>query len=290
MNKILILILIFFISSVANADVKSQALNKVSEKISNLIPGEGITEVSLDFNDGEEDQLNFSILGVRDIKAKDNSNFFTQFSLMNQEINNSNRAIGNLGLGYRILSRDKSVMFGYNTFYDRDLTEDHSRLGLGLEVKASILDLNYNRYAKISGSEAVSGTKEQVLSGWDYNLTSQIPRAPWARINYNGYKWEAEKSSADQKGNIYSLELDVTNSVEVVTSLDQSSLAGVDDEFSLSINYIYPPKDKSMAMTDGLSNDMFEKGNMEQKLKEKVRRRNKLVMEIQGSVVLTRKD
>ncbi len=265
MKKILILILTFFISSVANADVKSQALNKVSEKISNLIPGEGITEVSLDFNDGEEDQLNFSILGVRDIKVKDNSNFFTQFSLMNQEINNSNRAIGNLGLGYRILSRDKSVMFGYNTFYDRDLTEDHSRLGLGLEVKASILDLNYNRYAKISGSEVVSGTIEQVLSGWDYNLTSQIPRAPWARINYNGYKWEAEKSSADLKGNIYSLELDVTNSVEVVTSLDQSSLAGVDDEFSLSINYIYPPKDKSMAMTDGLSNDMFEKENMEQR-------------------------
>ena len=288
MNKILILILTFLISSVANADVKSQALNMVSKKISNLIPGGGITEVSLDFNDGEEDQLNFSILGVRDIKVKDNSNFFTQFSLMNQEINNSNRAIGNLGLGYRILSRDKSVMFGYNTFYDRDLTEDHSRLGLGLEVKASILDLNYNRYAKISGSEVVSGTIEQVLSGWDYNLTSQIPRAPWARINYNGYKWEAEKSSADQKGNIYSLELDVTNSVEVVTSLDQSSLAGVDDEFSLSINYIYPPKAKSMAMTDGLSNDMFEKGNMEQKLKEKVRRRNKLVMEMQGSVVLTR--
>ncbi|MDC0617683.1 hypothetical protein OAO90_05605 [Candidatus Pelagibacter ubique] len=30
-------------------------------------------------------------------------------------------------------------------------------------------------------------------------------------------------------------------------------------------------------------------GNMEQKLKEKVRRRNKLVMEIQGSVVVTKK-
>jgi hypothetical protein len=209
---------------------------------------------------------------------------------MNQEINNSNRAIGNLGLGYRILSRDKSLMLGYNTFYDRDLTEDQSRLGYGFEAKASVLDLTVNRYAKISGSEVVSGTIEQALSGWDYNLTSQIPRAPWARINYNGYKWESEKSSVDQKGNIYSLELDVTNSVEVVTSLDQSSLAGVDDEFSLSINYIYPPKDKSMAMTDGLSNDMFEKGNMEQKLKEKVRRRNKLVMEIQGSVILTRKD
>ena len=63
----------------------------------------------------------------------------------------------------------------------------------------------------------------------------------------------------------------------------------MDDETSLSINYIYPPKEKSMVMSDGLSNDMFEKRNMEQKLKEKVRRRNKLVMEIQGAVVMTKK-
>jgi len=42
-------------------------------------------------------------------------------------------------------------------------------------------------------------------------------------------------------------------------------------------------------MSDGLSNDRYEKSNMEQKLKEKVRRRNKLVMEIQGSVVMTKK-
>ncbi|MDC0642761.1 inverse autotransporter beta domain-containing protein [Candidatus Pelagibacter sp.] len=158
-----------------------------------------------------------------------------------------------------------------------------------MEVTGSILDLTANSYTKISNSEVVNGDREQVLSGWDFNLTSQIPRAPWARINYNGYKWETEKGSVDQKGNIYSLELDVTKSVEVVASLDKSSLNGVDDETSLSINYIYPPKEKSMVISDGLSNDMFEKRNMEQKLKEKVRRRNKLVMEIQGSVVVTKK-
>jgi len=289
MNKILILILTFFISSAVNADVTSQALNKVSEKISNLIPGEGITEVSLDFNDGDEDQLNFSILGVRDIEATDNSNFFTQFSLMNQEINSSGRIIGNIGLGYRKLSDDKNFMFGANTFYDRDLTDGQDRLGLGIEAKGSILDLTANSYTKISNSEVVNGEREQVLSGWDFNLTSQIPRAPWARINYNGYKWEAEKGSQDQKGDIYSLELDATNSVEVFVSLDRSSLSGMNDEISFGVNYIYPPKEKSMVMSDGLSNDMYEKSNMEQKLKEKVRRRNKLVMEIQGSVVLTKK-
>ena len=289
MKKIIILILTFFISTAVNADVTSQALNKVAEKISDLIPGEGITEVSLDYNDSDQDQLNFSILGVRDIEATDNSNFFTQFSLMNQEIQGG-RLLGNLGFGYRKLSDDKNFMFGANTFYDRDLTEGQSRLGLGIEAKGSILDFTANNYQKISNSKVVNGTREQVLSGWDYNLTSQIPRAPWARINFNGYKWEAEKASSDAKGNIYSLELDVSNSVEVVASLDKSSLNGIDDVSSVRINYIYPPREKSMVMSDGLSNDMFEKRNMEQELKEKVRRRNKLAMEIQGSVVLTRKD
>ena len=288
MNKILVIIFSVFISTVSFADVAQKALNTAAEKISEMIPGEGLTEVSLGYNDGDEDQLNFSILGVRDIKASDSSNFFTQFSLMNQEINSSGRIIGNIGLGYRKLFEDKNFMFGANTFYDRDLTDGQDRLGLGIEAKGSILDLTANSYTKISNSEVVNGDREQVLSGWDFNLTSQIPRAPWARINYNGYKWETEKGSADQKGNIYSLELDVTNSVEIVASLDKSSLNGVDDETSLSINYIYPPKEKSMVMSDGLSNDMYEKSNMEQKLKEKVRRRNKMVMEIQGSIIMTK--
>ena len=289
MKNFLIAIIVLSISTVANADVASQVLDKAAEKISNLIPGEGITEVSLGYNDGDEDQINFSILGVRDIEATDNSNFFTQFSLMNQEINYSERIIGNLGLGYRKLSEDKNFMFGANTFYDRELKSGQSRLGLGIEAKGSILDLTANSYTKISNSKAVNGDTEQVLSGWDYNLTSQIPRAPWARINYNGYKWESEKASSDTKGNIYSLELDVSNSVEVVASLDQSSLTGVDDETSLNINYVYPPKDKTMVMSDGLSNDMFEKKKMDHKLKEKVRRRNKMVVEIQGSIIVTSK-
>ena len=292
MKKILILTLTFFISSVVSADIKSKTLNKLSSTIESLMPGEGVTEVSLDYNDGDEDQLNFSILGVRDVEfsnAPENSNVITQFSLMNQEINGEERIIGNIGMGYRELFFDKSFMIGSNVFYDRDLTDGQARVSLGMEAKASILDITANRYIKYSNSEIVNGDREQVLGGWDYNLTTQIPKAPWARINYNGYKWESEKGSIDQKGNIYSLELDVTNSVEIVASLDESSLASVDDETSLNLNYFYPPRDKIMVMTDGFSNNFFEKANMEQKLKEKVRRRNKLVMEIQGAVVMTKK-
>ena len=292
MKNFFILIVAFFIFSVANADIKSATLNKLSSTIESLMPGEGITEVSLDYNDGDEDQLNFSILGVRDIElsgATENTNSIIQFSLMNQEINNEERIIGNIGMGYRKLFFDKSFMFGSNAFYDRDLTDGQARVSLGMEAKASILDITANRYMKYSNSEIVKGDREQVLGGWDYNLTTQIPKAPWARINYNGYKWEAEKGTADQKGNIYSVELDVTDSIEIVASLDESSIGSVDDEKSLNLNYFYPPRDKIMVMTEGFSNNFFEKANMEQKLKEKVRRRNKLVVEIQGAVVLTKK-
>ena len=53
--KVLAIILSLFITTVANADVASQALNKVSEKISEytigLIPGEGITEFDIQLSD-----------------------------------------------------------------------------------------------------------------------------------------------------------------------------------------------------------------------------------------------
>ena len=197
MKKILILILTLIITTVANADVASQALNKVSEKISNLIPGEGITEVSLDYNDGDEDQLNFSILGVRDIEATDNSNFFTQFSLMNQEINSSGRIIGNIGLGYRKLSEDKNFMFGANIFYDKDFENEHERGSIGLEARGGNLELNANLYEDISLQQVANGRKEQALGGYDLNISSQIPYMPWARFNYTSYEWKEDIGSED---------------------------------------------------------------------------------------------
>jgi hypothetical protein len=42
-------------------------------------------------------------------------------------------------------------------------------------------------------------------------------------------------------------------------------------------------------MQDGLSKLAFEKQNMEAKLKDKVKRDNNIVIEIQGSVIITSK-
>ena len=190
-NLFLIFLSLFYISA-SYADVKGKVLNDLSGKISStlgsLIPGEGVTEASVEIR--EKDNPDFEILGVRDILSKENSNLFTQFSLHNNEVNGDNRYIGNLGLGYRFLNSDKSMLFGINSFYDRDIQENHSRISLGLEAKASILDFTFNQYQKITNQKIINGTKEQVLSGNEYNLSSQVPYMPWTTLNLQGYKWE----------------------------------------------------------------------------------------------------
>ena len=111
------LCIVLFTSYASNAeDVTSEALHVLSEKVSeftsNLIPGEGYTEASIDFR--EDHEPNFSILGVREIAPIEDGKFFTQFSLFSTEsadsvLNNENcvknfpSSIGAISLTPRML-------------------------------------------------------------------------------------------------------------------------------------------------------------------------------------------
>tara|TARA_B100001250_G_scaffold144470_1_gene123697 strand:- start:1049 stop:1933 length:885 start_codon:yes stop_codon:yes gene_type:complete len=294
MKKIILVIFISFISSAIVADeLKNKLYDSASEQLSanigNLIPGEGVTEVSIEITDEKDDDLDFSILAVRDIVPRANSNFFTQFSFHNTKVDNDDRFIANIGLGYRFLSPEENFMLGLNAFYDEDIENEHARASLGLEAKGSVLDFSANKYQKATNMKVVNGTEEQVLSGWDYNLSSQLPHMPWAIFNYKGYKNEKEKASEDTEGSVYSLEVSINPSVELNLSLDNASNSGIDDVIAAQIKFVYPPKEKNYTMQAGLSENVFEKENMQKKLKEKVRRNNNLVVEIQGAVIVTSK-
>ena len=91
--KFLILPVLLIYSNNLSAEID------VSNFFSNLIPGEGHTEASVQINEGEEPD--FEILAFRDLSADENSNFFTQFSLHTQEINDEGRYITNLGFGLK---------------------------------------------------------------------------------------------------------------------------------------------------------------------------------------------
>jgi hypothetical protein len=301
-----IIILSFFTTSLY-ADWRNQAASKsideISKKtskfVSGLIPGEGLTEVDIDMRDtnilrkvdrGGNSNFQFSILGVRDIVLKESSNLFTQFSLHNQDINDDQRIIGNLGLGYRFLNSDQSMMFGANTFYDQDLSEGHKRLGAGLEARAAKLDFNYNLYQKATNQRIVSGTKEQTLSGQEYNVSSQIPYMPWATFNYQGYRWENEKADQDTKGNILSLEMILNPSLRFTAEKDKSDVDGQENLYNYKLTLIYPPKNNKASLLDGVTaQEAFVKKDMQASLRDKVRRNNNLAVEIQGGIIVTKK-
>ena len=268
--------------------ISSQAFSEnISEILSNLIPGEGLTEGSIQIN--EDDNPELEILALRDISANEMSNLFTQFSLHTQEINNDDRLITNIGLGYRALNSDKTIMTGVNSFIDYDL-EGHTRGSLGLELKASLIDFTANSYHKITNMEVVEGTEEQVLSGHEINLSSQIPYMPWSKINWKSYSWDNEKASTDTEGDELSLEMALTPTIQFNVSGDFSDTSSVDDEYNYKLSFVYPPRDNQKTLKDGLiANTAFEKENVEKKLKEKVRRSNNLAVEIQGAVIITKK-
>ena len=121
MKRFIIIIIALSISTIANADVKRQALSKASEKISDYvmgaIPGEGTTEFDIKLSDKDDNEPQFNLLILRDLYKNQASNFFTQVSLHTQDVGVSNlRYIGNFGLGYRILTDDNNFMWGTQYF------------------------------------------------------------------------------------------------------------------------------------------------------------------------------
>jgi len=279
-KKFLIFILSFCVFSTTSA-------KDISGLLSNIIPGEGLTEASIQIN--EDDNPDIEILAVRELNSEEYSNIFTQFSLHSQETNGHDRIIGNLGFGFRKLSDDKSNLFGINAFIDNDFDADHQRASIGFEAKGAYLDLSINSYHALSDSITYKNSKEEVLSGQTIDLATQIPHAPWAKLNYQNYSWEAVKAQDDTEGYSLGLETYLTPSLALELKNDYNDNDAIDDEFTYKLTFAHPPRNDGKSMLDGLSNLAFEKQNMESKLKDKVQRDNNIVIEIQGSVVITSK-
>ena len=285
-----ILILIIFISTTSSSfadeakKIIDQASNKISSFITNTLGGGGLTEFSIDI---PEDDVEIQYLNFKELGKENFSNTFSQLSLNTQEINDDTRYIINYGYGKRYLDDDKSLMTGINAFIDYDL-EGHARTSFGVEAKGSNLDFTANYYVALTSTETINGTKEKVLDGYELNLASQLPFMPWAKVNYQNYDFKKDKAAEDTAGNVVSIEMSLSPSLQFEASRNFISASGYEDEDTYRIVYYNPPRNKS-SMQDGLfSSNIFEKENIENKMIDKVRRRNNLTVEIQGAVILTK--
>ena len=287
LNKYIFITCLSLCTTFAYADTSNDIINKLSDKVSSFVENTlgGDTEFSLEFP--ENDEVELELLKFKELDSSENQNSFSQFSLHTQEVNDDTRFILNLGYGQRYISSDKSMITGMNAFIDYD-TEGHARTSLGVEAKAPILELTGNYYLGLSGVEKIDGTKEKVLDGYELNLSSQLPYMPWTRINIQNYDFEKDKASENTGGNLVSLEMNLSPSIQFEASRNFIDTSGVEDENSFKIMYYNPPRNKTSLQDGFLSASAFEKGDVEAKMKDKVRRRNAMTIEVQGAVILTK--
>ena len=264
-----------------SADINSNISKKISDYISEIVPGEGYTETNIDLR--ENHKPDFSILAVRELEKNDNGNFFTQFSLFNTEKNNRERIVGNLGFGKRTLSDDKLMMTGFNGFLDLD-DAGNTRASLGLEARNAVLEFNSNYYLGIADAE-----DEKVLDGYDLRLASQIPYLHWADAFVNSYAWQGEDRD-DIKGTKLGSEMYLSPTFSLEVAFDDKDKAGLEDEWYAKLQFVYPPRDGATAQ-DGISDTMWrEEKDMTGKLLTKVKRQNKIMIEFKGTSSITRAD
>ena len=275
MKKLLaVIISFFFLTSASNADA-------ISEYISNLIPGDGDTEVSIDLR--ENYSPDFSILMVRELSSDTNENTFTQLSLFNTEKNSDDRIVANLGLGKRFLSEDKFSMTGINAFVDYD-DEGNLRSSIGFEMRNAVLNFAFNNYFGLDDADG-----ERVLDGYDMRLASQIPYIHWADLFVNSYSWEGEQRN-DVDGLMVGSELSLSPNLNFEIAYDDKDRGGLDDEYYVKLMFVHPPRN-GPTLSDGVSDDMWRKQtDMSNLMLTKVKRNNKIFVEFSGSASIVRAD
>ena len=278
MKKILLVSFLVLFTSNLSADVS----NNISQYISNLIPGEGDTEVSIDLR--ENNKPDYSILTVREIEKTENGNFFSQLSLFNTEKDNDERIVANIGLGKRSLSQDNTLMTGFNVFLDYD-DAGNLRSSFGLEARSAVLEFMYNYYFGLDDA-----SDEKVLDGYELGLASQIPYLHWADVFINTYEWEGV-SRDDVKGTKIGSELLLSPTLNLEIAYDDKDKKGLEDEWYAKIMFVHPPRNKN-SLQDGFisENTWRSQKDMSGQLLTKVKRNNKIFVEFNGKSTISRAD
>ena len=254
----------------------------LSDAVENILDGEGDTQVRIDM--GEDYKPEFSIVTVRPIAIHHSVDAtFIQLQLSDHKIRGDSRLAGNIGVGYRKLSDSKNSMTGANVFFDYD-EEGNARSSVGVELRSSAFEVLGNYYSGNSGAKTVGSFTERTLDGYDISVVGQVPYIPWVNVIGNSYNWEAEKNSKDSKGEKFSLEMALTQSLIAEVGFDDNNISGTDN--FAKITFIYPPRETPTASTEFVSEKAFVQFDMSTELLSIVRRTNKQIIESEGSGVV----
>jgi len=204
---------------------------------------------------------------------------FTQVSAFYTD----NRTTLNVGLGYRRMEFDNTLMLGVNAFYDHEFPYDHGRYSVGLEARSTVGEINANMYqATTKWKTGRNGQEERALDGWDIEAGLPLPYMNWATVFVKRYKWDAVEGGKDAKGN----DAQLRAYVPILPGLEiQAGRTFKDDDkdsnyFIASYNIAEAFSNKPNQQVQWFNDTAYKLESMEDRRYEKVRRENIIVKQI----------
>jgi hypothetical protein len=214
-------------------------------------------------------------------RLKETGNWF----LFNQTsaVSFNNRTTINTGFGARNINDSKTIVTGYNLFYDYELDAKHNRVGAGFELLSSIFELRANAYQAMSKALTYNGNTETALDGYDVKLSANLPY--FYSSNLYG-KLSNSKDDSTYEIKYYEAGLNA----EILPNLTLSVAAqhkenSANTEAIASLNYSIPlgvANKVGKVMQDGDWSTKFEP--IKEKLHRPVERENRIMKKITSVV------
>ena len=267
---------------------KQSVINRITGGISdafgNLTSFDGIKKADLEIETKDTDfQSDFRASVISSLSENDKSFWLNQTNISDH----NDRQTLNIGFIYRNLSSDNKWVSGVNFFYDHEIPKNHQRASVGLEIKSSPFEINSNYYQAISGNKTVGDSTERAMDGVDAELGLQVPYMPSSKLFFQGYEWDGVDYDV-KAGNKISLRVRPTATLEIeIGAEDNDRLSDYKGTAKITFTKTLgevPERNFGIYISD----QMFEYQDMSGEIYEKVRRQNRIVKTVSGTVTVAR--
>ena len=202
----------------------------------------------------------------------------------------------NIGLGYRNLNDDQSLLLGVNAFYDATTDYGHRRGSVGFEAIGKTMTARANIYSALSDEKKkVKGsvtTYQSALDGYDISLDAPVPYMPWMRAQATSYKFSSLKGFDDVSGSKVAIIGNLNHHVSFEVGADDNNYNGTDNFVSVQYNLAGVSTNGITAtLADGaLSQEIATGRDLKNHTLDKVVRNNNIIVQTRGGIVIGRAD
>jgi len=238
-------------------------------------------EISFETKEGNKPTTGILVVAPLSDQEDIENTIFTQVSAFYTD----NRTTLNVGLGYRRLVSDNTLMLGVNAFYDHEFPYDHGRYSIGLEARTTVGEINANVYqATTKWKTGKNGLQERALDGWDIEAGLPLPYMNWATVFVKRYEWSGEDGAKDIKGNDAQLRayVPILPGLEIQAGRTFKDDAKDSNYFTAIFNVTDAFSNKPKQQVQWFSDSAYKLESMEDRRYEKVRRNNIIVKQVGG--------